>query len=410
MKILIHDYAGHPFQAELSRELARQGFTVTHAWFGQDAGPKGRLSVLPDDSASLSFHAIGSTIEYSKTNFVKRRRGDIVYGKELAKLVRATAPDVVISGNTPTEAQEPFVQACQDVSIPFVYWCQDFYSIAASRILKAKYPVLGNLVGKYYQYLERRQMNRASKIIHITESFCDQTDQWHIPRSKIAFIPNWGALNEIDQFPRNNKWAQDNQLKPGFRCLYNGTLALKHNPELLIELARNLENEDELILVAAGVGVEIVENAIEREGLRNVSIMPLQPMEKLPQVLGSADVLLAVIEREAGEYSVPSKVLSYLCAGKPVILAAPSSNLAASIVIGNDCGLSVDPQDIEGFVKACLSYKENQLEQAKAGKNSRAYAEGNFDIVTVSRKFASIIEELAVPQAAPAKLSLGRGA
>lgn len=407
MKILIHDYAGHPFQAELSRELARRGYAVIHAWFGQDTGPKGRLAILPDDPAELSFHAIGSEIEYSKTNFLKRRRGDTIYGKELANLVHSTAPDIVISGNTPTEAQESLVEACQNMDIPFVYWCQDFYSIAASRILKAKYSLLGSLVGGYYQYLERRQMMRAGKIIHITESFCNQTDLWNIPRAKVAVIPNWGALNEIDEYPRDNEWAQRNHLKPGFRCIYNGTLALKHNPELLIELARSLEDEDELILVAAGVGAGAVENAVKREGLSNVRILPLQPMEQLSQVLGSADVLLAVIEREAGEYSVPSKVLSYLCAGKPIVLAAPPSNLATAIVSMNGCGLAVDPQNIQGFVKACLSYKGNVMQRKKAGENSRAYAEGNFDIVRVSQKFVEIIEELAVPQPAHVMSRLG---
>ena len=32
MRILVHDHSGHPFQAELSRELARRGHVVTHSF------------------------------------------------------------------------------------------------------------------------------------------------------------------------------------------------------------------------------------------------------------------------------------------------------------------------------------------------------------------------------------------
>ena len=32
MRILVHDYAGHPFQVQLSRALAQRGHDVLHAY------------------------------------------------------------------------------------------------------------------------------------------------------------------------------------------------------------------------------------------------------------------------------------------------------------------------------------------------------------------------------------------
>ena len=171
MKILIHDFAGHPFQAELSRALAARGHQVIHAWFAGDIGPKGTLQKLEQDPNSLVFKPFGVGIDYSKTNFIKRRNGDVAYGREVAKYISLGQPDVVISGNTPSEAQESIVAACRTANIPFIYWCQDFYSVAASRLLEAKLPVIGHLVGAYYRFLERRQMRQSAKIIHITEAF-----------------------------------------------------------------------------------------------------------------------------------------------------------------------------------------------------------------------------------------------
>ena len=43
MRILVHDYSGHPFQVELSRELARRGHEVTHSYCEAYVSGKGHL-------------------------------------------------------------------------------------------------------------------------------------------------------------------------------------------------------------------------------------------------------------------------------------------------------------------------------------------------------------------------------
>ena len=151
LKILIHDYAGHPFQTSLSNELASFGHEVIHAYFAQDEGPKGKMS-----SKKFKFFPISIKNKYSKKNFIARRFGDIEYGREVGKLIKDFKPDIILSGNTPTEAQEIIIKSSKKNGAAFVYWCQDFYSIAASIILKKKIPFFGNLIGSYYSFLEKR--------------------------------------------------------------------------------------------------------------------------------------------------------------------------------------------------------------------------------------------------------------
>lgn len=392
MHIVIHDFAGHPFQAELSRALAARGYSVTHVWFAADTGPKGRMQVVEGDAPTLSFLPFGADIPYSKTNFRQRRAGDITYGRDLGDWVAQEKPDVVISGNTPTEAQEGLVSGCMRAGVPFIYWCQDFYSIAASRLLEKKLPVVGHAIGAYYRFLERRQMRRAAHVLHITQSFCDQTDTWGISREKVSVIPNWGAIDEIDVLPRETDWAAQNELASGLRFVYSGTLALKHNPELLAALSRALGNEDQLVLVSAGVGADQLIEEAANGGLPQLKPLPLQPFEVFDQVLASGDVLLAVIEREAGTFSVPSKVLSYLCAGRPIVLAAPHDNLAARMIVEIGAGKVVEPEDVDGFVKAALSFRDDPQLAASAGASGRAYAEENFKIDNVADRFEALFQ------------------
>ena len=393
MHILLHDYAGHPFQVELSRALAARGHRVTHAWFKGDYGPKGVMQRAEGDAEGLDFLPLGTEISYSKTNFVKRRQGDIVYGREVADWVCNNNPDVVISGNTPTEAQEPLVGACVKGGVPFIYWCQDFYSIAASRLLEKKLPLAGGMIGAYYRFLERRQMRRSARVLHITDAFCAQTDAWGISRDRVAVIPNWGAIDGIDVLERKNDWSRGHGLKDGARFVYSGTLAMKHNPLLLSGLAERLLEDEEVVVVSAGVGADKLASDVENGMLKNTRCLPLQPFEDLPKVLASGDVLLAVIEREAGTFSVPSKILSYLCAGRPIVLAAPKGNLAARILIETGAGKVVEPEDQSGFAEASLFFRDNPADAAKAGAAGRAYAEENFQLDRVADRFENLFHE-----------------
>ncbi|KMK63834.1 glycosyltransferase [Puniceibacterium sp. IMCC21224] len=397
--ILVHDYAGHPFTAELSRGLAARGHRVTHAFFAADEGPKGRNKSEPGDPEELSFRPIAIDSAYSKSDFRARRRGDLEYGRRCAALIEELRPDIVLSGNTPTESQSDLVRACTRTGAQFVYWCQDFYSIAAARILARKVPVLGRFVGAWYTHLERSQMRCAAHVIHITDAFCAQTDAWGIPRDRVSVIPNWGALDQIPQCDHDNAWTARQGLEAGTRFLYSGTLALKHNPELLAALARTAAPSETVVVVSAGVGADRL--AAQAEALPALRLLPLQPFDALPDVLGAADVLLVVIERDAGAFSVPSKMLSYLCAGRPVVLAAPDSNLAARILQETGAGTVVAPEDIDGFVAAARAYAADPARSAAAGRAGRAYAETHFDLSMVAARFETIFDRLAAAGRAP---------
>ena len=132
--------------------------------------------------------------------------------------------------------------------------------------------------------------------------------------------------------------------------LYAGTLGLKHRPELLFALAEAFDDDPcvRVVVVSEGVGADWLRS----KSSPGLELLPFQPYEDLPDMLASADVLLVLLEPEAGAYSVPSKVLTYHCAGRPILGAMPSSNLASSIIRTNDSGVVVDPSDIDAFVES----------------------------------------------------------
>lgn len=392
LKILVHDYAGHPFQVNLSRELASRGHQVTHAYFHGDHGPKGRLVHSSSDPSSLSFEGVKLPRPYDKKSFVRRRFDDVTYGKAVAKLVMSLRPDLVISGNTPTEAQTAIVKASRKCGAAFVFWVQDFYSIAVSKLLRKKMGLIGAGIGTYYSVLERRQFAHSDAIVVITDSFADVARKWGSAGEKIFTIENWGALNEISPLPKNNDWARRHGLSDTFNFLYSGTLALKHNPQLLIDLARDVKGRAKVVVVSQGVGVSELERAKREHGIDNLILLPLQSFSDLPKVLATSDVTVATIEPDAGMFSVPSKVQSYFCAQRPVLLAAPGENLASQVVSRNGAGLVVDPTDREGFLRSAVQLMEDHTLRNAAAKSGRKFALEHYDIKRVTDRFEGVFE------------------
>lgn len=391
MKILVHDYAGHPFPIGLSRELAARGHRVIHAYFAGDPGPKGSLVRCAADGPNLSFVGVEAHRPYDKTSFVRRRFDDVAYGARARRLIVAEQPDVVISGNTPTEAQGAIARACRAANAAFVFWLQDFYSIAASHFLKRTHSVLGATIGSYYRFLERRLLRRSNAVVAITDDFAPLARKWSGAPAKVFTIENWGPADDIRPSAKDNDWSRAHGLDASFNFLYAGTLGLKHEPALLVALARRMTGRANVVVVSAGSGVRTLVEAQEREQLANLVILPLQPIARLSEVLATADVAVAMIETEAGRFSVPSKVQSYLCAGRPILLSAPASNLASRLVIRDSAGLVVEPGDTAAFLAAATDLLENKPLAAGLAANSRAFASRGRDIRTIADEFLEVI-------------------
>ena len=58
MRIVIHDYAGHPPQVYLSRALARKGHDVLHLYASGLQTPRGGVMRLPADPPGFALESV----------------------------------------------------------------------------------------------------------------------------------------------------------------------------------------------------------------------------------------------------------------------------------------------------------------------------------------------------------------
>ena len=394
-RILLHDYAGHPFQVQLSRYLAASGNQVLHLYAGSNQTPHGNLAKHPSDLFNFNIRGVFIREKYQKKALIKRWKQELEYGSLLEKEIDAFRPDVMISANTPLDAQSIALNACKRRGIKFIFWMQDITGQATYLILRRKMPGLGHLVGKYYIELENRILRRCEHIISISQDFLPYLNIAGVSQDRISVIQNWMPLDEIIPCERLNPWAIANQFEDKFVFLYSGAMDMKHNPKVLMDLAEGLKQNSDVIVcvISEGIGASWLNQQQKNLQLKNLILLNYQPFEKISQVLCSGHVLLATLESDAGVISVPSKILSYACAGRPMLLSVPKENLAARIVEINKLGIVVPPGDTKAYVEAAKKlYIDSELRKIFS-INSRKYAETNFDINQVGQQFLKIINQ-----------------
>jgi glycosyltransferase involved in cell wall biosynthesis len=286
------------------------------------------------------------------------------------------------------------VGLCKVHNIQFVYWLQDIYSEAIRSILGTRWPIVGHLIGARYRRLEIRLLRSSDAIITISLSFSDVVAAWGVDRARIHCVPNWAPLADIPVRPKQNLWSVAHALDDKFCFLYAGTLGMKHNPDLLFQIALHFADRSEVrvVVLSEGIGAEWLLNQKAKKPLANLQILDYQPFEKVPEILGTADVLLGILEPSAGEYSVPSKVMTYLCAERPLLLALPRGNFAAETVSQNRAGIVVNPRDTRAFTQAAEMLYRDANERRRLASNGRAYAERAFNIQDIAKKFEAIFE------------------
>ena len=394
LKIFFHDFGAYPFFFPLTEELALRGHAVTHAYVNilsieRNVATK---EVIPNHQRMpLKVPGDYHRIKYS---FPERFRMEWAYGRQLRSVVEAEQPDLIISANAPTHIQAQLQAVAAAVGAKFIYWVQDFYSEAVRSLLLQKFGIPGSVIGSFFRQWERRQLLRSDGVLVITDAFREPLLQWGVPEAKIETLENWAPIESLPVLTQENSWSLEQGLDGKFCFLYSGSMGLKHNPDLLLSLAEKYRHDPDVkvVVVAEGSGADFLQEKANASALQETLIvLPMQPAERVPEVLATASVLIATLEPEASHICVPSKVLTYLCAQRPLLLSIAGENLAAQTVNREGAGFTAEPNDSEGFL-ACADQLRHDPERCESmGRKARVYAEQAFQIEKIVDRFEGFL-------------------
>ena len=386
--VVINDYGGYSFIYELALHLSGN-YKVFYVYCSASGSTKGNKY---EDTNNLKCVDLNEQI-IDKSNFIKRLFVEVSYGRKLKNFLSDKIIDVVISANTPVIPQYFLQRYCQKNQIKFIFWLQDIISIAVKSVFEKKSKLLSEFFYKLWMHFEKPAIQKADKVIIITKDFTDFLNGWKVDKNKIIYIPNWASLNSIVPLSKENSFSSKYNLTESFNVLYSGTLGYKQNPQIFFTLASNLNNHNvKIIVVSEGIGMNFLKEKLKDNPIDNLILLPYQPKALLSEVYASADVILSILEKSAASFSVPSKVWSSYCAGKPSVLIVPKNNLAAKITNEVNAGVVFDNDSVDRLPEVILQLKDDPDKLKLFGNNARKYAEENFDINKISKNFVKLIE------------------
>lgn len=241
--------------------------------------------------------------------------------------------------------------------------------------------------------LERWIMRKFGSVSTISPRMVTQLEQKGVERGKALLFPNWVDISVIHPLER----VSGLRTKLGLGAnkvvlLYSGNMGMKQGLELLPVLAQWFAPDPRVHFVFCGDGAlrPQLEQAVA--GLSNVTMLPLQPVSALNDLLNAADVHLLPQRADAADLVMPSKLTGMLASGRPVIATAAKGTQVATAIQG--CGIAVEPGDVAGVIDAVSKLADSAVLRRELGVNARIHAVEHLGKDRVLQRFEQQMRDL----------------
>ena len=251
----------------------------------------------------------------------------------------------------------------------------------------------GGMIDRLVAALVRRTYAAFSRVVVLGRDMADLTSAKLGGRDeRIVVIPNWGDTDEIAPLDREtNPFIRTNN-PPGSTVLqFSGNLGRTHNIETVLEAARLVADDARILFQFVGGGGKggIVAGAADRH---NIQALERQPRHALNAMLSAGDcAIIGFVDGMLG-VSVPSRMYNLMAAGTPIVAMANARSELALVVLEEECGWVLAPDDAEGLASLArhLTTPEGKAEARRRGANGRDAAEARYSFPVVVRKYREL--------------------
>lgn len=221
--------------------------------------------------------------------------------------------------------------------------------------------------------LERVVLRRFRHISSISPKMVQRLAAKGVERGKAVLLPNWVDTQAVRPITGPNRYREELRVRDDqVILLYSGNMGMKQGLEILPEVARTLEHREDLRFVFCGEGAFRPRIEEMTRGMRNVVLLPLQPLEQLNELLNAADIHLLPQREDAADLVMPSKLTGMLASGRPAIATAAPGTQVAEAVEGH--GITVAPGHAGELRQAIEFLAGDPGLRSRMGAAAREYA------------------------------------
>jgi len=308
------------------------------------------------------------------------------------KIAKDLHPDVVIASSTyPSDnyVARKIVRICK---AKHIYEVHDLWPLSPME--------LGNM-SKYHPFIMLMQHgeNYAYRHCDIVVSMLPNTkehmSQHNLDLNKWHYIPNGIVINDWkhpEPIPDEYDKIFDNlKSQNKFIVGYTGGHALSNALETLIAAAEILRNNEKIVFVLVGDGVEKQKLIQKAETLNNVIFLDPVSKKAIPCLLKKMDVLcFGTNKSKLYKYGISmNKMMDYMMAAKPIIQYIDTEY---DIIALAKAGYTVETQNPDKLSDIIINTLElSEESRLKMGRNAKSFVIQNHDYAKLAKDFLKII-------------------
>jgi len=258
---------------------------------------------------------------------------------------------------------------------------------------------MGMVRGEWLQRLvlgvERGLLRRFDWVSSISHRMVELLIGKGVPRERMRYFPNWVDTTRITPSAGDDTYRRQLGIAPdAIVVLFSGSLGSKQGLMMIPATASRLTERAEVVFVICGDGVMKAELEAATAQAPNVRMLPLQPLERLGELLAMADIHLLPQSPGVADLVLPSKLSGMLASGRPVIAACEAGTEIDLVV--SQCGLVVPPEDCAAAAAAILKLVDQPALRRELGQRARAWAEKQFERTAVLGCVFGSVERRAI--------------
>lgn len=227
---------------------------------------------------------------------------------------------------------------------------------------------------KGWARVNQKIYTKAEVMYTLSEGMADVLSKY-VDRNKIKIVPNWSFTEKFAPIPKKeNPFAVEHQLQDKFIVMYSGNMGYTHSVDVLLDAAEETREDESIhyLMIGQGKKKPELEERVKREGLKNVTILDLQPFDVVPFSFATADLAMITLNAESGAVSVPGKTYDLLSVGAPLVCICPETSEMVALTQKYDNGRCFRAEDVKGIVAFIKEVAGNKALQKKMSDNSLA--------------------------------------
>ncbi len=310
-----------------------------------------------------------------------------------SSLVRAlfqTRPDLLLVVSPPLGLAVNAYVLSRLWRIPYVFDVEDLQPDAAAELGMLPKPVLNVM----YQ-VERFAYRHAALVSTLTIGMRSRIIGKGVPEQKTAlFEPRFdGSLTSLSS-DEGHAFRSKYFLKGKFVVSHSGNMGVKQGLGVILDAAALNRTDESTVFLIVGDGAvrDKIQQRAKELKLDNVRFLPLLDSMEFRGFLSASDICLVTQQKSVSDMVFPSKTVTYLAAGCPVIASVNGNSEVARAIEESGAGLVVEPENAPALLSAIQEIRAHDI--ALYGRNAKRYASQRWSPERVLGFFESKLVEV----------------